>query len=359
MSKNTQQKFLAAYDPGNDTLQKWKDQYMEMKVRGDRSRNVEQKIDLQLQRFVNFLLKRFGHDKVTTIVQRTVKEWLYDLYQDGKGYSPATVNNHHANLSKFMGWIKFHAPYLLPADPTKGIRKLGEHAPEPRTLTEDQVRSLKSVCDRLERFHQLKGRKWKGIETPLKAHARPKRDRAIVFMFLSTGLRREELVRLDLEQLQPNDPDQLRQGRKARIVRVRGKGATERNVFLSLDARLALADYLEYERPQDETEVSTCLFLTAAGIPSRLPDAQMDKSSINRILAQIGKWHDAEQPNPERHLSPLRPHDLRHTFAFMLAKETGGDRFELQRRLGHRSEKYIEIYTNPPEEIAAKYVEKL
>ncbi|MED1953574.1 tyrosine-type recombinase/integrase [Brevibacillus centrosporus] len=114
-----------------------------------------------------------------------------------------------------------------------------------------------------------------------------------------------------------------------------------------------------HERPQDETEVSTCLFLTAAGIPSRLPDAQMDKSSINRILAQIGKWHDAEQPNPERHLSPLRPHDLRQTFAFMLANETGGDRFELQRRLGHRSDKYIEIYTNPPEEVAAQYIEKL
>lgn len=359
MSKNTQRKFLSAYDPKLDTLQHWKDQYIEMKIRGDRSRDVEKKIDLQLQRFVDFLHQKLGHDKVTTIVQRTVKEWQADLYQEGKGFAPSTVNNHQANLSKFMGWIKFHAPYLLPVDPTKGIRKIGAPAPEPRTLTEDQVRSLKSVCDRLERFHQLKGRRWKGMEAPLKAHARPKRDRAIVFTFLSTGLRREELVMLDLDQLQPSDPNHLRQARKARITRVRGKGGTERNVFLSWDARQALADYLENERPQDETEGSTTLFLTATGIPARLPDARMDKSSINRILTQIGKWHDAEQPDPERNISPLRPHDLRHTFAFMLAKETGGDRFELQRRLGHRSDKYIEIYTNPPEDVAAQYVEKL
>lgn len=359
MGKNTSRKFLAAYDPVEDSLQLWKDRYMETEIVGDRSREVERKIDLQLQRFVDYLHTNIGHDKVTTIVQRTVKEWLADLYQDGKGFAPSTVNNHQANLSKFMSWLKFHAPHLLPTDPTKGIKEIGLTAPEPRSYTDDQVRSLKSVCDRLERFHQLKGRKWKGTDAPLKAHARPKRDRAIVFTLLSTGLRREELVKLNLAQLQPNDPEQLRQARKARITRIRGKGRTERNVYLSLDARQALADYIQHERPKDETEESSGLFLTALGIPSRLPDGRLDKRSVNRILEQIGKWHDAEQPDPERHISPLRPHDLRHTFAFMLAKETGGDRFELQRRLGHRSDKYIEIYTNPPEDVAAQYVEKL
>jgi hypothetical protein len=42
-----------------------------------------------------------------------------------------------------------------------------------------------------------------------------------------------------------------------------------------------------------------------------------------------------------------------------LAEETGGDRYELQRRLGHASERYIAVYTNPPEHIAAGYVENL
>jgi integrase len=79
---------------------------------------------------------------------------------------------------------------------------------------------------------------------------------------------------------------------------------------------------------------------------------------INQILEQIGHWHDAEIPDPARHISPLRPHDLRHTFAFQLAKVTGADAYELERRLGHRSQRYIQRYTNPPEAVAESYVEQ-
>jgi integrase len=55
----------------------------------------------------------------------------------------------------------------------------------------------------------------------------------------------------------------------------------------------------------------------------------------------------------------LRPHDLRHTFAFALAETTGKDAYELERRLGHRSQRYIARYTNPPEDVAAAYVEAM
>jgi site-specific recombinase XerD len=65
-------------------------------------------------------------------------------------------------------------------------------------------------------------------------HGRPLRDRAIVFLLLSTGLRREELVRLDLAQVAPGTPDALRAVRKAKISGVRGKGRTRRHVYLYL-----------------------------------------------------------------------------------------------------------------------------
>ena len=57
-------------------------------------------------------------------------------------------------------------------------------------------------------------------------------------------------------------------------------------------------------------------------------------------------------------LSPLRPHDLRHTFAVHLATATNADAYELERRLGHRSQRDIQRYTNPPEDIAAADVEE-
>ncbi|WP_332310903.1 tyrosine-type recombinase/integrase [Paenactinomyces guangxiensis] len=142
------------------------------------------------------------------------------------------------------------------------------------------------------------------------------------------------------------------------MQRVKGKGNTERTVFLSVDARLALADYLEKEREQDVTLETKALFLSAKGLPARKPDGRLSPRSINGILDQIGRWHDAEVPDPIRKISPLRPHDLRHTFAFRLAQETGADAYELERRLGHRSQRYIQRYTNPPEELAAQYVEE-
>jgi site-specific recombinase XerD len=189
----------------------------------------------------------------------------------------------------------------------------------------------------------------------LHGHARPLRDRAIVHALLGTGLRREELVNLDLDQIVPNTPEALRAAKKAKISGVRGKGGTSRTVFLGADGRIALADYLEHERPADASATSTALFLSAASIGSRRPDGRLSPRSINLICEQIGRWHDAEHGDPARHISPLRPHDLRHSFAFALAEATGSDAYELERRLGHESQRY----TNPPENIAAGYVENL
>jgi integrase len=162
---------------------------------------------------------------------------------------------------------------------------------------------------------------------------------------LSTGLRREELVELDLDQVEPTTPPALREAR------------TERTVFLSQGARPALADYLGRERPGDAAEERAALFLSARGIPARSADGRLSVRAINQILEQIGRWHDAELRDPARRISPLRPHDLRHTFAFQLARVTGADAYELERRLGHRSRRSIRRDTNPPEPVAAGPVE--
>ena len=53
---------------------------------------------------------------------------------------------------------------------------------------------------------------------------------------------------------------------------------------------------------------------------------------------------------------PTATADRRHSFAFALAEATGSDAYELERRLGHQSQRYIHRYTNPPEDIAADYV---
>ena len=101
------------------------------------------------------------------------------------------------------------------------------------------------------------------------------------------------------------------------------------------------------------------MFLSARGLPARAADGRLSPRALNLILVRIGRWHDAEITDSERQISPLRPHDLRHTFAFTLAAATGADAFELERRLGHRSQRYIQRYTNPPDEVTAGYIEGL
>lgn len=341
-----------------DSLAVWVQRYQQLAVAGVRSTEVAKKIALQLGRFVAFYKEAYGHDRASTCLKRDVVVWQQHLINEG--LAPATVNNHLAALSAFTSWVSTHAPRLFPfGDPTKGVGELGLPPLEPRALSEAQVRSLKSLCDRLPRLTIKKGRRWHDKDADVHARRRPWRDRAIVFVLLSTGLRREELVRLNLDQVQPNTAPALRTARRATVTGVLGKGKSQRTVFLSADARTALADYLEHERASEVTTDATALFLSAAGLPARAADGRLSPRAINLILEQLGRWHDAEVPDPARRISPLRPHDLRHTFAYQLAQSTGADAYELERRLGHRSQRYIQRYTNPPEAVAASYIERL
>lgn len=190
-------------------------------------------------------------------------------------------------------------------------------------------------------------------------HARPLRDRAIMHVLLGTGLRRAELVGLDLAQLEPNTPDGLRRGKRARLGGVRGKGRTSRTVFLGLDARQAIADYLERERPGDADERTVALFVAASSIAARRPYGRLSPRSVNTIVAEVGRIHDLQVAGTDRQLGTLSPHDLRHTFAFQLSEASGHNRAELERRLGHANDRYLKLYTNPPEDVAAGYVEDL
>lgn len=351
-----------------DSISAWAELYVQLAVVGIRSAEVEGKIRTHLQRFATYVQETYGHERLSLVGRRDVAGWRDQLHGEpprGRGLAPATVNLHLAHLRGFLTWVRLHDVDALPhGDPARAVKDLPLPALEPRALDERQVRSLKSVGDRLEGFRRLKGRRHaagrrRGEAPPVHRHARPLRDRAIVFTALSTGLRRVELVGLDVDQLEPARPEELRVAKRARLLHVRGKGGTERTVFLSADARAALADYLEEERPGDVDEQSTALYLAAASISSRRPGGRLSVRTINDVCDRVGAWHDGEQPDPERQLSGLHPHDLRHTFGFRLAAVTGNDPYELERRLGHCSQRYIARYTNPPEHIAASFAEDL
>jgi site-specific recombinase XerD len=134
------------------------------------------------------------------------------------------------------------------------------------------------------------------------------RNRALLELLYSAGLRSQEAVTLDLA-----DVDFERE-----IVHVRGKGGKERVVPLGEEAALQLARYLETGRPALAAGANDAVFLSARG-------RRLDTSTVRRLL---------------RH-----PHRLRHAFATHLL-EGGADLRVIQELLGHASLSTTQIYSH-------------
>jgi len=127
LEKYTSRKVRNAAEPGGETrdsLAAWIESYLALAVTGVRSEAIADKIELHLGRFAAFFHEAYGHDRISTPLKRDVCDWQRSLVS--KGLASSTVNNHLASLSAFTTWMHAHDP---------------------------QLRSLKSVCDRLERFH--------------------------------------------------------------------------------------------------------------------------------------------------------------------------------------------------------------
>ena len=134
------------------------------------------------------------------------------------------------------------------------------------------------------------------------------RNRALVELVYSAGLRSQEAIDLDLADV---DFDQ-------ELVHVRGKGGKERVVPLGEEASHAVAVYLRESRPQLARGAENALFLSARG-------RRLDTSTLRRLLPH--------------------PHRLRHAFATHLL-EGGADLRTIQELLGHSSLSTTQMYSH-------------
>jgi hypothetical protein len=124
---------------------------------------------------------------------------------------------------------------------------------------------------------------------------------------------REELVMLDVSQVSPREPGLLREAKRAHLTAVVGKGGTTRTVFRSADARTALADYLEHERPRDASGDAPAVFLSAAASRhvGRVGGSRRGRST--RSWSGSGAGMTLSTAIQRGWVSPLRPHDPRET----------------------------------------------
>ncbi len=151
------------------------------------------------------------------------------------------------------------------------------------------------------------------------------RDRAILELFFSTGLRVSELCSLD------NDLDLSRDE-----FSVRGKGEKVRVVFLSPSAKEAVRAYLKVRKDMEDA-----LFVSASAVGAKKGDKKTPTRLTPRAVELMIKTYAAKAGITKK----VTPHVLRHSFATDLLSN-GADIRSVQALLGHASINTTQIYTH-------------
>ena len=207
-----------------------------------------------------------------------------------RGKSKSTMARKLSALRTFFKYLQRQG--VLEQNPARLAPTPKADKPLPRFLTVDEVFHL---------LDQVGG----GMSF------RSRRDRAILELFYSGGLRLSELAGLNLKNLDVEEG----------IVRVWGKGAKERLAFMGNPARVAIKAYLPEREQflQKKVLTETALFLNNRG--GRLSSRQIARvvTLWSRIAGLAGN---------------LTPHGLRHSFATHLL-EGQADLRAVQELLGH------------------------
>jgi integrase/recombinase XerD len=158
------------------------------------------------------------------------------------------------------------------------------------------------------------------MAAPSGGDPRALRDRALLELFYSSGLRVSELAGLNLQQID------LQQG----FLRVFGKGSKERVVPVGGKACDALTTYLTSGRPH---------------LVQRYTGSQFFLNHRGRALSRVALWMIVKAHAKRAGITKnVKPHALRHSFATHLL--TGGaDLRAIQEMLGHASISTTQIYT--------------
>lgn len=217
------------------------------------------------------------------------------LYLRHYGTRPVTRARKLSALRAFVRYLKSIG--TLDHDPTEALEAPIRRRSLPKALSNQQTVDLLDQED--------SGRS-------------PMRDRALLELMYSAGLRVSEVVGVNLPDI---DFKEL-------SLRVRGKGNKDRIAFFGPTCKSVLMDYLEGERV-NPTE-GTPLFTNPAG-------GRLSSRSVRTV---VKRWCAAAGLP-----SSVSPHTLRHSFATHML-DGGADLKTVQQLLGHESLATTQVYTH-------------
>ncbi len=229
---------------------------------------------------------------------------LFMSYLRDRNYCKSTIARKLATLRSFYKFLVRRG--YISGNPVATIRTPKQEKRLPKFLEVEQIEKLFSNCD---------------TTTLLGA-----RDRAILEMLYSTGIRVSELVALDIGDIDLG----------ASVIHVRGKGKKERVIPIGPGAVKAVIHYLDLRRNgnQQARQDPNALFINKHG----------QRLSTRSVRRKLDKYLLAAGLD----LS-VSPHTLRHSFATHMLQR-GADLRSVQEMLGHQSLSTTQIYTHLTDE---------
>lgn len=160
------------------------------------------------------------------------------------------------------------------------------------------------------------------LAAPTGSDEKTLRDKAILELLFSTGLRVSELASLSRDSVDLKRDE----------FSIRGKGSKVRVVFLSDEARAAVKTYLDARKDMEEP-----MFINIAGPATKGVRTRLTSRSIERIVKQYAVKAGITKK--------VTPHVIRHSFATDLLRN-GADIRSVQHMLGHANITTTQIYTH-------------
>lgn len=256
--------------------------------------------------YLTRLLDYAGDINVSDIDNELVRKWrlwLHELGSDRSDELSKSTQNYH--LIALRNFLKFCHK--------RDIEALSPDKIELANVKRKQVTFLDS-----DELHLL-------LSKPNTEDIYGLRDRAILELLFSSGLRVSELVGLDRSHINLERKEFM----------VRGKGQKDRPVFVSDNAAHWIRKYLD-----KRTDNLTALFISYSGKSKATTSGNYRRLTARSIQRMIARY--ALLAGITKHVSP---HTLRHSFATDLLMN-GADLRSVQAMLGHSNIATTQIYTH-------------
>lgn len=273
-----------------------------MEIEQNRSQKTIENYNHYLARFIEFS-DDVNVGKIDNELIRNYRLWLNRLKDSlGRELSKTTQNYH---LIALRGFLKYLAKRDVKTLASDKIELASVKRPQVSFLDQDEVKRL--------------------LESPNTATPAGIRDRTILELLYSSGLRVSELAGLNRDQINLN----------RREFVVRGKGGKDRPVFISKEAANWVNNYLETRNDNYKP-----LFIHYSGSKSDIDEGtytRLTVRSIQRLIKRYAKHAGITKD--------VTPHTMRHSFATGLLKN-GADLRSVQALLGHANVATTQIYTH-------------